>query len=87
MSGILTHSKSTDLAVLKAEINPQKLLRFLDVNKTGELSTGTRVAVVGGALAGNEGSARETTITFAIFRTVGNCWGDRCEFGWVAHGK
>jgi len=63
VSGVLTHSKSTDLAVLKAEIKPQKLLRFLDVNKTGELSTGTRVAVVGSALAGNEGSARETTIT------------------------
>ena len=38
MSGVLTVSKSTDLAVLKAEIKPQKLLRFLDVNKTGELS-------------------------------------------------
>jgi TonB family protein len=63
VSGVLTVSKSTDLAVLKAEVKPQKLLRFLDLNKTGELSTGAKVAVVGSALAGNEGSARETTIT------------------------
>jgi len=49
--------------VAKAEIKPQKLLRFLDLNKTGELSVGTHVAVVGSALAGNEGDARETTIT------------------------
>src|SRR5437667_5859811 len=63
VSGVLTVSKSADLAVLKAEIKPQKLLRFLDLNKTGELSAGARVAVVGSSLAGNEGSARETTIT------------------------
>jgi TonB family protein len=63
VTGVLTVSKSADLAVLKAEIKPQKLLRFLDLNKTGELSTGPRVAVVGSALAGNEGTARETTIT------------------------
>jgi len=63
VSGVLNVSKSADLAVLKAEIKPQKLLRFLDLNKTGELSTGARVAVVGSALAGSEGSARETTIT------------------------
>jgi TonB family protein len=63
VSGVLTVSKSADLAVLKADIKPQKLLRFPDLNKTGELSTGARVAVVGSSLAGNEGSARETTIT------------------------
>ena len=63
VSGVLTVSKSADLAVLKADIKPQKLLRFLDLNKTGELSAGARVAVVGSSLAGNEGSARETTIT------------------------
>jgi len=63
VSGVLNVSKSADLAVLKAEVKPQKLLRFLDLNKTGELSTGARVAVVGSALAGSEGSARETTIT------------------------
>src|SRR5215468_8757010 len=63
VSGVLAASKASDLAVLKADIKPQKLLRFLDLNKTGELSTGARVAVVGSALAGNEGNARETTIT------------------------
>jgi TonB family protein len=63
VGGILTVSKSADLAVLKADVKPQKLLRFLDLTKTGELSTGAKVAVVGSALAGNEGSARETTIT------------------------
>jgi TonB family protein len=63
VSGVLTVSKSADLAVLKAEIKPQKLLRFLDMNKTGELLTGAKVAVVGSALAGNEGTARETTIS------------------------
>jgi hypothetical protein len=49
--------------VAKAEIKPQKLLRFLELNKTGELSAGSRVAVVGSALAGNEGAARGMTIT------------------------
>ena len=63
VSGVLTFSKSADLAVLKAEVKPRKLLRFLDLNKTGELTAGAKVAVVGSALAGNEGSARETTIT------------------------
>src|SRR5947208_9368018 len=63
VSGVLTVSKSADLAVLKAEVKPQKLLRFLDLNKTGELSADARVAVVGSALAGNEGAPRETTIT------------------------
>lgn len=63
VSGVLTVSKSADLAILKAEVKPQKLLRFLDLNKTGELSTGAKVAVVGSSLAGNEGTARETTIT------------------------
>jgi TonB family protein len=63
VTGVLTVSKSADLAVLKAEIKPEKLLRFLDLNKTGELSVGNHVAVVGSSLAGNEGNARETTIT------------------------
>lgn len=61
--GVLTVSKSADMAVLKAEIKPQKLLRFLDLNKTGELSLGSRIAIVGSALAGNEGSTREAKIT------------------------
>ena len=63
VSGVLTVSRSADLAVLKAEVKPKKLLRFLDLNKTGELSADARVAVVGSALAGNEGAPRETTIT------------------------
>ena len=63
VSGVLTVSKSVDLAVLKAEVNPQKLLRFLDLNKAGELLVGAKVAVVGSALAGNEGAARNATIT------------------------
>ncbi len=63
VDGVLTVSKSADLAVLKADVKPQKLLRFLDLTKTGELSKGAKVAVVGSALAGNEGNARETTIT------------------------
>jgi TonB family protein len=63
VSGVLTVSKSVDLAVLKAEIRPQKLLRFLDLNKTGELLVGAKVAVVGSALAGNEGAARAATIS------------------------
>jgi TonB family protein len=63
VTGVLTVSKTADLAVAKAEIKPQKLLRFLDLNKTGELSTGAKVAVIGSSLAGNEGTAREATIT------------------------
>jgi len=63
VSGVLTVSKSADLAVLKADVKPPKLLRFLDLNKTSELLVGARGAVVGSALAGNEGSTRETTIT------------------------
>jgi TonB family protein len=62
VTGVLTVSKSADLAVLKAEIKPQKLLRFLDLNKTGELSLGAKIAVVGSTLAGNEGTAREATV-------------------------
>ena len=63
VSGVLTLSKSADLAVLKAEVKPQKLLRFLDLNKTGELLVGAKVAVVGSTLAGNEGTIHEATIT------------------------
>jgi TonB family protein len=63
VSGVLAASKAPDLAILKADIKPQKLLRFLDLNKTGELSTGARVEVVGSALAGNQGNARAATIT------------------------
>jgi TonB family protein len=63
VSGIVAASKGSDLSVLQADVKPRKLLRFLDLNKAGELTAGARVAVVGSALAGNEGTARETTIT------------------------
>jgi TonB family protein len=65
ISGILASSKESDLAVLQAEVKPRKLLRFLELDRAGELSVGARVAVVGSALAGNEASARETTIAAA----------------------
>jgi TonB family protein len=63
ISGILASSKELDVAVLQVDVKPRKLLRFLELNRTGELSQGTKVAVVGSALAGNEGSAYETTIS------------------------
>jgi TonB family protein len=62
VSGILRASKELDLAVLQADVKPRRLLRFLDLNKNGNLSVGAGVAVIGSALAGNEGSAREMTI-------------------------
>jgi len=34
-----------------------------ELTKTAELSKGAKVAVVGSSLAGNEGSAREATVT------------------------
>jgi TonB family protein len=60
--GILAASKALDLAVLQADVKPRKLLRFLDLHKDADLTVGTGVAVVGSALAGSEGSAREMTI-------------------------
>ena len=62
ISGILTSSKELDLAILQAEVKPRKLLRFLEVDKAGELPVGTTVAVVGSALAGNDGSASQSAI-------------------------
>jgi TonB family protein len=63
VTGILAASKASGLAILQADVKPAKLLRFLDLNKTGDLPAGAKVVVVGSALAGTEGSARETTIT------------------------
>ena len=63
VSGVLAASKPLDLAVLKADVKPQKLLRFLELHKNADLSLGANVAVVGSALAGSEGNARETKIT------------------------
>jgi TonB family protein len=62
VSGILAASKALDLAVLQADVKPRKLLRFLELHKDADLTVGTGVAVVGSALAGSEGSAREMTI-------------------------
>ena len=63
VSGVVAASKGSDISVLQAEVKPRKLLRFLDLNKAGELTTGGTVTVVGSALAGNEGAAHKTTIT------------------------
>jgi TonB family protein len=63
VSGVVAASKNSDISVLQAEVKPRKLLRFLDLNKAGELTTGATVTVVGSALAGNEGAAHKTTIT------------------------
>ena len=63
VTGVLGTSKPLELAVLQAEVKPRKLIRFLELNKSAELTVGGSVAVVGSALAGNEGTARETTIS------------------------
>jgi TonB family protein len=62
ISGILGSSKELNVAILQAEVKPQKLLKFLELNRTGELAVGASVVVIGSALAGNDGSAREMTI-------------------------
>ncbi len=59
VSGILAGSKALDVAVLQADA---KQVTFLERNKNGNLSQGAGVVVIGSALAGNEGSAREMTI-------------------------
>jgi TonB family protein len=59
VSGILASSKALDLAVLQADV---KQVTFLERNKNANLSQGAGVVVVGSALAGNEGTAREMTI-------------------------
>ena len=62
VSGILRASKELDLAVLQAEVKPTKLLRFLDLNKNDNPPVGVGVVVIGSALAGNDGNARQMTI-------------------------
>lgn len=62
VSGIVAVSKKSDLAILQAEVKPQKLVRFLDVNKEPDLTAGTAVVAVGSRLAGDEGSPRKLTI-------------------------
>jgi TonB family protein len=62
INGILAASKELDLAVLQADVKPRKLLRFLELNKNGDLSVGATVEVVGSALAGADGTVRKITI-------------------------
>src|SRR5438552_2567394 len=59
VTGILASSTTLDLAVLKADV---KGVPFLALNKTGKTDVGTRVTVVGSALAGSEGTPVEGTI-------------------------
>jgi len=59
VTGILASSTTLDLALLKAEV---KVVPFLPLNKTGKTDIGTRVVVIGSALAGSEGTPVEGTI-------------------------
>jgi TonB family protein len=59
VSGVLAASKEFDLALLQAEV---KRVPFVEPARNIDVRVGTRVLVVGSALAGNEGSAREMTI-------------------------
>ena len=59
VSGVLAASKELDLAVLQADV---KRVPFIELAKNIDVPVGTGVLVVGSALAGNEGSAREMTI-------------------------
>ena len=63
VTGVLAASKASGVVVLQADVKPRKLLRFLDLNRAGDLSVSARVTVMGSALGGNEGAVRETTIT------------------------
>jgi TonB family protein len=60
VSGVLAASTTLDLAVLQADA---KYVPFLTLNKNATLEAGTRVGLVGSALAGSAGAARETSIS------------------------
>jgi len=60
MSGILASSTTLDLAVLQADV---KRVPFLTLSRGPNLEMGTRVGVVGSALAGGAEAAHETTIS------------------------
>jgi TonB family protein len=60
VTGIVAASKESDLAVLQADV---KRAPFLALHKNGNLSSGPGIVMIGSALAGNDGSARQTTIT------------------------
>jgi len=59
VSGILSASTELDLAVLQVDV---KKVPFAGLKKNANVPVGTRVVIVGSALAGNDGSAREMTI-------------------------
>src|SRR6266567_4151821 len=59
VSGVLAASKEFDLAILQAEV---KRVPFVEPARNIDVRVGTGVLVVGSALAGNEGSAREMII-------------------------
>jgi TonB family protein len=60
VSGVLAASTALDMAVLQADV---KRMPFLTLNRSPNLETGTRVGVVGSALAGSAEAARETSIS------------------------
>ncbi len=60
VSGILASSTTLDLAVLQADV---KRVPFLTLSKSPNPEMGTRVGVVGSALAGSAEAAHETTIS------------------------
>ncbi len=60
VTGIVAASKESDLAVLQADV---KRAPFLALHKNGNLSSGPGIVMIGSALAGNDGSAHQTTIT------------------------
>jgi TonB family protein len=60
VDGILASSATLDLAILQADV---KRVPFLTLSKSPNLEMGTRVGVVGSALAGSAEAARETIIS------------------------
>jgi len=60
VTGIVAASKESDLAVLQADV---KRAPFLALHKNGNLSSAPGIVMIGSALAGNDGSARQTKIT------------------------
>jgi TonB family protein len=59
VSGVIADSTTLDLAVLQADA---KYVPFLTMNRSPNFEIGTRVGIVGSALAGSAEAARETTI-------------------------
>ena len=70
VTGILASSTKLDLAILKADV---KRVPFLTLSKTAKTDVGTRVAVIGSALAGSE----ETPVEGTIYAKPSDRGGDR----------